>query len=277
MIPLFVGGTGRSGTTITLEYLGNNSKIYASNPLEIRMLTDTNGLLDLYEKKNLKLFKELFFSKWSPGTNQTIGLNRLIYEKDIQDAIDSLSPNLEDIKNFYLNIFKLQNGFKEKVSYLGDSTPSTIRYAHRIVDLFPESKFIHLFRDGRDAAYSIYKMRDFFSVKNKKNEFDCLDWWHERLIQSFLSLESLDSNSYLNVRFEDLIFNHTEKEQSKMFKFLGLKQEEEDKNYFINHMSKDKVSIGEWKSLKTWKEFDLRYNDILKDLEKNGIFIEKDY
>ena len=46
---LFVGGTGRCGTTIVFDYLGNNSKIYPTNKAEIKVLTKKNGLLDLYD------------------------------------------------------------------------------------------------------------------------------------------------------------------------------------------------------------------------------------
>lgn len=277
MIPLFIGGTGRSGTTVTLEYLGKHSKVYASNPLELRVLTETGGLLDLFETKNLELFKELFVKKWSFGTNQTIGLSSSIALQQLNIAVNSLDASAQSIQNFYTNIFRLQKGFKENAFYLGDSTPSTVRYAHRIIEVFPKSRFLHLFRDGRDSAYSIYKMRDFFSVKNNKSEFDCLEWWYERVLQSFLSVGKLSSDAYLNVRFEDFILNPREEYRSKVFGFLGLDQDQETKDYFLNQISPDKVSIGEWKSLKTWKEFDLRYSMILKDLEKQGIFIEKAY
>ena len=277
MIPLFVGGTGRSGTTITLKYLGTHSKIYASDPLEIRLLTETNGLLDLFETKNLDIFKEMFVKKWSFGTNQTIGLGSTIPVQQLKNVVNSLDASAESIQNFYTDIFKLQTGFKQTALYLGDSTPSTIRYAHRIVKLFPESKFLHFFRDGRDSAYSIYKMRNFFSVKNNKNEFDCLEWWYERVLQSFLSTRNLNPNSYLNVRFEEFILDIKEKCSFKIFNFLNLDQEQSNKEFFLNKVSSDRVSIGEWKSLKTWKEYDLRYSMLLKELEKQGILIESWY
>ena len=58
MIPVFVGGTGRSGSTTLTNYLSKNSKVSVSNTSEIKILTDKGGLLDLYENKNINNFEE---------------------------------------------------------------------------------------------------------------------------------------------------------------------------------------------------------------------------
>lgn len=46
MIPILVGGTGRSGTTILAKILGAHTKIY-NLPVEVRFVTDPDGLLSL--------------------------------------------------------------------------------------------------------------------------------------------------------------------------------------------------------------------------------------
>ena len=45
--PIFIGGTGRSGTTILSRYLGSHHLV-ANVPFESRFLIDKDGLLDLY-------------------------------------------------------------------------------------------------------------------------------------------------------------------------------------------------------------------------------------
>jgi hypothetical protein len=47
LIPVFSGGTGRSGTTIVINLLNRHENIHSSMPREIRFLTDEAGLLDL--------------------------------------------------------------------------------------------------------------------------------------------------------------------------------------------------------------------------------------
>lgn len=48
-LPLFVGGVGRSGTTILMEMLGTHKSIYSFDR-EMRFITDSDGLLDLKRK-----------------------------------------------------------------------------------------------------------------------------------------------------------------------------------------------------------------------------------
>ena len=47
VVPVFVGGTGRSGTTVVGDLLGNHSKIRTSTPIEIKFLTNRSGLVDV--------------------------------------------------------------------------------------------------------------------------------------------------------------------------------------------------------------------------------------
>jgi hypothetical protein len=279
MIPLFIGGTGRSGTTITLEYLGNHSKIYASDPLEIRLITEKHGLLDLFETKDINSFNDYFNNKWVPKTKQTIGLNNSINKEKLNDIINKLNKNVneESIKSFYFDIMTNQNLFKKGCQYLGDSTPSNIRYSHRIKSILPDSKFIHLFRDGRDSAYSIYKMKDFFSVEGSKNEFDCLDWWYNRIIDSFESLDKIDSKNHISVRLEDFVINDPNIIKNNMLNFLNINNEDMLEKYFVDNIKKDNISIGKWKELNSWKEFDQKYSYMIKELKNKNIIIDKYY
>ena len=56
MIPIFIGGTGRSGTTILKKVLASNSHVVAM-PFELRMVVDPGGALDLVH---------FLSNRWSP-------------------------------------------------------------------------------------------------------------------------------------------------------------------------------------------------------------------
>ena len=282
MIPVFIGGTGRSGTTITLELLGKHSNFYASNPLEVRIVTEDDGLLDSFENNSVKNFNSKAELFWFNGTKRTEGLYKSINKEKIDKMTKELNKNFiknskDATRKFYIDIFKNQDTFKSNKLYIGDSTPSNIRYSNRINKIFPEAKFIHTFRDGRDAAYSMYLMRKYFDLAGNKTEFDALDWWYDRIIQSFSALNALNNDKYISIRFEDLVINDRKKFFLKILNFLNLEEEENINNYFNLNIKKENMKIGSWKNLYTFEDFDNKYDEMLLKLKKQGIIIEKYY
>jgi hypothetical protein len=134
-----------------------------------------------------------------------------------------------------------------------------------------------MFRDGRDSAYSIYLMREYWDLPGNKTEFDALDWWYERIIKSFSSLNTLNANQYISIRFEDLIINKRQESFLNILNFLELKEEDKIKQYFNTNVIKEKTNTKSWKNLYTYKDFDIKYNEILLKLKEQDIIIEKYY
>lgn len=283
MITLFIGGTGRSGTTIMLDYLGNNSKIYPTIKSEIKLLTARNGLLNSYDTKTLNDFNYYINqSLLNKNDGQNNFINSIKYE-DVVEMLKELNKNFkpnikESIKDFYFNCFYKQNIVKNNVEYLADSTPETIMNADRINNIFPNSKFIHMIRDGRDSGYSEYlTMKDYKFSNRIKNEFDGLNHWHQRIIKSFKSLEKLSNDKYINVRIEDFVVNDSKNQKERIINFLKVDDEIHMKSFYSNNIKESSMSTGKWKQGINWKEYDKQYSLILENLKQQGIIIEKYY
>jgi hypothetical protein len=58
VVPVFVGGTGRSGTTVIGDLLANHSQIRTSTPIEIKFLTNRSGLVDVVFGYNQEIEKK---------------------------------------------------------------------------------------------------------------------------------------------------------------------------------------------------------------------------
>jgi hypothetical protein len=282
VIPIFVGGTGRSGTSITLDLLGQHSEFYATSPLEVTVLTCKDGLLDCLEKGDIKNFDNTINNLWFDKINRSHILDGSIEKNKIYEMLEQYNKDFfknknEATKTFYYNFFKNQKLFKDDAIYIGDSTPLNIRYAHRINKIFPDAKFIHMIRDGRDAAFSMYLMREYFNLTGNKTEFDALDWWYERIVQSFISLNSLNTNQYISIRLENLAINKKEESFLGLLNFLNLKKEEKIEKYFDSTVKENNINIGLWEKMNNYKEFDKKYDQILLKLKEQDIFIEKYY
>jgi hypothetical protein len=276
VIPFFIGGTGRSGTTILLQYLNKHSKISASNQLETPILTDMRGLLDLYENKNINSFENYIY-KMRQSKEPYYNFLKSVEDQKINSLINDLKNNFDkapkaSIANFYFSFFESNN------DYMGDSTPLNIQNAHRIDQAFDNSKFIHIFRDGRDSGYSVYEMmRDTEFYTNIKTPLDGLNFWYNKIVKSFESLNLIDSSKYINVRFEDFAINNRDFEKNKIINFLSIKNEDQMDYFFNNNIIKEKVSIGKWQNIENTKEFDKKYDEMLLKLADIGIFINKYY
>jgi hypothetical protein len=274
---LFVGGTGRSGTTMLLEYLNQSSLVSASNPPEIQILTDKGGLLDLYINKDVDAFINYIDKIKKEKNNGYYSFFYSIENQKMNNMLGELKNNFNknnknSIVNFYNNLFDKKN------IYLADSSTESIQQSHLINKIFLNSKFIHIFRDGRDSGYSEYElMKNNKFYTNIKTPFDGLSFWHKRILKCFNSLKLIDSNKYINVRLEDLVVNNREFEKNKIINFLSIKNEEKMNLFFNDKINKEKMSIGKWQNIDDFKKFDRMYDKILNDLKDNDIHIEKYY
>jgi hypothetical protein len=236
LIPLFIGGTGRSGTTIALQLLGSHSKVYAYPLSEIKVLTEKGGVLDKY-------------------------LNKAISLKDVQK---------EHFKAFNdYGVLDIDD------VYWGDSSPDNIRSSPILSEVFPNSKFIHMIRDGRDSGYSEYEIMG--GQLHAKTPFDGLEFWHKRLIQSVKALNKLDESKGMSVRLENLVYLDREFEKERLLAGLNLKNEIQFTSFFNNQVGLSRMSLGKWKKMTAWKEYDMRYNLVIEDLKSKDILIEKYY
>jgi hypothetical protein len=80
-----------------------------------------------------------------------------------------------------------------------DHTPGNRKHTDILFDLFPESKMIHIIRDGRAVASSIMHLDWGANTIERAAHF-----WKKRVLQG-LEAESLWSNRVLRISYEDLV------------------------------------------------------------------------
>jgi len=123
--------------------------------------------------------------------------------------------HLRDLMGVAYSRFALAGG--KRIS--GDKTPSFFRMISILADLFPEARFIHLFRDGRD----IYLSRRKYNPAMGNVSVQALEWVHKvRKIR--LDLHHLDPSRFMELRYEDLVAAPSQKLKSICL-FLGLSYE----------------------------------------------------
>jgi hypothetical protein len=139
----FIIGTMKSGTTWLQKALDGHPDICCNGESHLFNLLAPN------------------ISKLLTNHNKIIrAKNNMLYQKDIG------YPYFINIHGKYLFIsaicmlFDAQMGDKE-YKIIGEKTPDNIRHLSLISSIFPNAKFVHIIRDGRDGAisgwYHIYR------------------------------------------------------------------------------------------------------------------------
>jgi Sulfotransferase family len=128
--------------------------------------------------------------------------------------------------HFVTELFDLHGHVKGKF-LVGEKSPGYVRHVPTLHALWPEAKFVHLIRDGRDVALSVLDWR---KGKHTAGRFPMWDedpvtttalWWewHVRLGREAGAL--LGPERYYELRYESLVA-HPETECAKLCDFLAV-------------------------------------------------------
>jgi len=210
----FIVGTGRCGTTLLAKMLNAHQSICVPHELQILTEEDGNG--------------SRLFEVFQTGSNSTFVADdyiRLIEERcpyRIQEYFDLDSffrartyPD-ENLRRLVSDLFTEIARSKGK-SWFIEQTPWYGQHIPKISRLFPDAKFIHVIRDGRDVAIS-FSRTPWWS----KDVISNLNRW-EREVSVILRDSSLNLkyNQAHLVRYEDLVLD-SENVLRDICSFLGI-------------------------------------------------------
>jgi hypothetical protein len=181
----FIVGVGRSGTTLLRLMLD-------AHP-ELAIPGETHFLADFLGQDVAGLTKDWFFRT---VTEAPTWPNLLVDEAAFAEVLDEIEPYSvsEAIRAFY-RLYAHRFG-KER---WGDKTPPYRGHMVGIQRLLPEARFIHLIRDGRDAALSY---RGLWFGPGKDIEAQARFWVAE--VRSART-QSVELRYYLEIKYETLV------------------------------------------------------------------------
>jgi sulfotransferase family protein len=269
--PLFIGGTGRSGTHAAARILGKHS-YYRSIPVEIRFHADPRGLPWLLAGRiTLKKFLKLLRGHWwyrplDDGT--TRGLHRRVSEEIFEPAVERFES--EFAANPYgasaTLMRALLDPFAEEESRTAwvENTNRNVAAGPTLLRLFPETRFIHMLRDGRDSASSLVKQH-----WGPDSIAETIDWWEERITATEIGAREIPPDRLLLMNFEDLVVRDREASYNRLLEFVNLQDEDVVRDYFTRKVNADKANIGRWReglSSREQRKINKKYKKALEKL-----------
>ncbi len=304
--PVFIGGTGRSGTTVLGDLLNEHSLVRTSNPTEIKFLANRGGFLDVIfgsmnsqieNRQKISIFhyrtyreraqKELLqrserfdefankiWEKWweidAPAPHGP-GLHVGIDKKDLQRLLDNYSKNIkrnpiQQARKFMESFISLQKDHKGE-NYWVETTPMNISYSHRLIKLFPKAKFIVIRRDPRDVIASLLT-KDW----GPSTPLEGIEWIEARLRSDNDALRAVAPNQVLVIHLEDLVTNSPEETYLKVLDFLQLQDEPAMRKFHTTKMTAENASSGRWRDEIDTPEFRDAVEGMNKRLGNENIF-----
>ena len=298
MKPVFVGGTGRSGTTVVGDLLGQHEHIRTSVPIEIKFLANKSGLLQLvfgrdtpdiekkialldlrsrlrrYKRKREKFkkiqveFLDRIWNTWwdidAPpphGRGLQSGITKQQLEKLLATLIFELRINrVWAARRFMRNFISSQAAHRGQ-KYWVETTPLNIAQGQRILKIFPNALFINMVRDPRDVIASLL-------TKNwgPTTALEGIEWIQKRLIDAHHALGTIPAKQQITIALEDLAINNREQSYQALLTFLGLQDDPAMRAFFETELTPQAATSGRWKSEITSPEFLSAYAELEKRL-----------
>lgn len=187
MKTVFVGGCGRSGTTLLGAQLGSHPEILATP--ESRFITNVlkgsrrDGQSNI-EQISKRIRQDPLFRIWGVSLDRSSG--RLA--SNYADLVKSIVLEYGDQRE------------KSNPAFWVDHTPRNIVFPATLDGLFPDSKLIHIIRDGRAVGSSVLPLDWGPNTVSRAAR-----WWTSRVGLGLASEARFGAARAIRIHFENLV------------------------------------------------------------------------
>lgn len=271
--PVFVGGTGRSGSTVTARVLGAHS-LLVTVPDEVRIHVGPNGLSGLLDgQTTLAQVAQRARSRWYRRENAfgtPVGLHKLLdrdaYDQALEQFLGEFLLAPEAACTAFLN--QLVAGLVvPPAEQFVEHSPPNIAAAEHLSRMYPEARFVHCVRDGRDAACSILERHW------GPDELDeALRFWAERMRTATAALRRIDPDRSITVSLAALVADGKEAVR-RLVSFLALPDEPGPYAELATEVDPALANVGRWRRdvpEAAQPAFNQLYSDLLETLHEVG-------
>jgi sulfotransferase family protein len=280
---VFVGGTGRSGTHVLSRLLSRHPRLFMI-PVEVRFHVEQEGFPGLLDGSVSKRdFVRRMRGFWWRGfqTGRMRGMFRFVPQERLDDALDAFEADFDDNPDgacrqlFYdLLWFRTSEADPAGAGPLGlvEQSTGTIAAAPTLARLFPEAKFIHVVRDGRDASASrVAQTRGLISPRTRRQG---LEWWENRIRRIEAGEDAIAPDRRLTVSLDELLLVPTRPALRPLCRFLDVYVQRRMRAYFQREMSAERANTERWRhglSPRRADELERAYEEVVARLEADGM------
>ena len=228
---LFIVGCARSGTTLV-------HRIVDAHP-EIAITPEMHWITRQFKARNGLVASDL--------VSELAGHKRFAQFEIPHEQFEGLLASGEAIPypTFLNRVFGLYAKIKDK-PLVGNKTPAYIRRMLDLHALWPEAKFVHIIRDGRDVCLSVlnWKKGERTAGRYASWEEDPVSttalWWERKVRKARGDGAALGPGLYHEMHYEDLV-EDPERECKRLCEFLGVTYDDAMIRF---HEGRERVELG---------------------------------
>jgi hypothetical protein len=214
---VFIVGCPRSGTTLL-------RRLVDTHP-HIAIIHQSRFIPNFFEGRRGLTPEGLVTAKLVDRLLQARGFKNLETSRELLESLVEAKEPLS-YATFVSGVFDLYGKGQGK-SLVGDKTPAYVRRIPTLHALWPEAKFVHIIRDGRDVCMSAINWRKAdhalgrFSTWEEDQVTTAALWWEWHVRLGREDGQSLAPKLYHEVRYEELV-SRPAKECETLCDFLGI-------------------------------------------------------
>jgi hypothetical protein len=275
---VFVGGTGRSGTHVIGKLLCRSVSL-ALIPVETRFHVDEGGLVDLLEGR---VSKEKFMRRlrgfWWRGfqTNRFRGLHRMMDRERFDAAVTAFDGRFdsepdEAARRLFFDLLWWRAERKEAAGIVEQSC-DTVARGEGLARLFPEARFIHVVRDGRDASAS--RVAQTRGLTPPRTRVSGIHWWEQRIRRIDAGARAIPAEQLLQVSIDELLAVNRPQSLKPLCDFAGIPTGHRVRKFYKWRMGTEQANQGRWRaglSDSKAQRIEAEYLRALDRLEADGV------
>jgi hypothetical protein len=276
--PVFVGGTGRSGTSKTADLLNRHAAVRRIRG-EVRFHVSPEGLLDLVAgRTTLRRFTRFMRAKWyrRPDTwreDREIGVHSWLDESTLEDALTRLQEDFAAEPEAAAGTFlrAVLDPAASDARMWVEHSPANAQRASELHRILPDLKMIHVVRDGRDTAVSMTR-----KPWGPDDPVEALRLWGHRMHRAHRALAALPPGSVHTFRWEDLVERDREPTYLELLGFLDLDDDPRGRA-FLERLTPGEAHIGQWRTEvpeERRPEFVTTHAAVVEHLRRSGLAVE---
>jgi len=199
--PIFIVGAPRSGTTLLQYMLRSHPRISlptGESHFIVPLYRNAATFGDLTKIENIRTVLAEMYRRSADFLDTDLHG----FKFDIDTCAKRLhSKGCNTLPDIVAGLFSENAAGEGKIRW-GDKTPYYVLHLPKILDWFPDAQVIHLVRDGRDCALSLFSRRHDFRVYNT---YHAAKYWQQYVEAGRAWGLEAGGHIYLEIRYEDIL------------------------------------------------------------------------